>query len=134
MPEQHAEPGQLNLTGILDGGFNFEPADDRAELALQLMALGMCQILDEQEAQNYVEMGVWSPKLRKRFIMTIQRDHRPTPAELRNKAEARATEAERRLAQIADHAAELMKHPCEEYETVRAIKELATLKEEHHDK
>ena len=89
------------------GTIDLTMTDDHANGLLAAMGEAMLNMLDRGPAENYVEIEcrpAAGSKIKGTFTMTIRRAEKPTPHQLRQKAER---ERDAALAEVADLKAEL---------------------------
>lgn len=73
---------------------------------MAMLAGAAMAMLDETGAENYVEMGLRDPKSLKETLLTIQRYERPTPHDLRVRAEEAAKDYAAKLQYVMEHSVE----------------------------
>lgn len=77
------------------------PTTEQARGLVLAMSLACGRMLDDDQAQNYVEFEV-SPANQPGYIVHVRRAGGPSPHTLRREAENRAGELERRLDRVTD--------------------------------
>lgn len=77
------------------------PTTEQARELVLTMSLACGRMLDDDQAQNYVEFEA-SPAGQPGYIVHVRRAGGPSPHTLRREAEARAAELEKRLDRVTD--------------------------------
>ncbi|MFE3060577.1 hypothetical protein [Nocardia sp. NPDC059239] len=88
-----AENGVATLTTV--------PTTEQARELVLAMSLACGRMLDDDQAQNYVEFTA-SPANQPGYVVHVRRAGGPSPHTLRREAEARAAELEQRLDRVTD--------------------------------